>query len=92
MFMSNDRYYYGYIYRGDDEIEVSARLYAQGEVAKGFDEYFGPWEDVIEDPVFTDFVAFDDYGVELVLTPKELLQVEQQMVKSYWDNWQGASE
>ena len=82
-----NRYYTAYIFRGDDEIEVTAKLYDYGQVEEGFGCDVGYWVEVIEDPIFTDFVAFDDYGVELALTPREISDSEKQMVREYWDNW-----
>jgi hypothetical protein len=78
-------YYTAHIFRGNDEIEVSAKLYEHGECESGIDQLGGYWTEVTEDPIFTEFVAFDDYGVEMLLTPRELLDVEKQMIKQYWD-------
>ena len=81
-------YFVAYIHRGDFEVEVSAKLHEHGEPVEGSDSDTGPWREVRYDPVFTDFVAFDDYGVELTLTPRELLDSEKQMTKQYWDNYE----
>lgn len=78
-------YYTAYIHRGDDEIEVSAKLYDHGKVEEGFESDIGYFSEVIEDPEFTDYIAFDDYGVELTLTPREILDSERQMIKQYWE-------
>ena len=85
-----NEYYTAYIYRTNleetVEYEVSAKLYDHGKTEEGYDRWAGGYcLDVIEDPVFTEFVAFDDYGVELILTPKEILSCEEQMVETYWD-------
>ena len=83
-----NKYYTGYIHRGDTEIEVTAKLYDYGQVEEGYDNLGGYWAEVIDDPIFTDFVAFDDYGVELTLTPREILDSEEQMIKEYWDSYE----
>ena len=81
------QYYTAYIYRGDDEIEVTAQLYDYGQVEEGYDNLGGYWSEVIEDPEFREYTAFDDYGVELTLTPREILDSEKQMIKEYWDQY-----
>jgi len=88
-------YYTAYIFRGNDEIEVTAKLYAHGEYESGIDRLGGYWMEATEDPVFYEYTAFDDYGVELVLTPREMLDSEKQMIESYWSgttDWSNATD
>jgi len=80
-----NKYYTAYIYRGDEEIEVSAQLYEHGVAEEGFDNLGGYWSEITDDPVFCEYAAFDDYGVELTLTTREILDSEAQMIKQYWE-------
>ena len=82
-----NKYYTAYIHRGDDEIEVTAELYAHGQLEEGYDRMGGHWYEVIDDPDFHEYTAFDDYGVELTLTLREVLDSEKQMVRQYWDQY-----
>ena len=82
-----NEYYTAYIYRGDYEIEVTAQLYDHGQLEEGFDSDVGYWSEVIEDPGFHEYTAFDEYGVELPLTPREIFDSEEQMIKQYWDQY-----
>ena len=80
-------YYTDYITRGGAEYEVTAQLYDHGKAEEGYDRWTGGhWMEVVEDPVFTEFVAFDEYGVEMTLTPKEIFSCDEQMIRQYWDN------
>jgi len=82
------QYLTAYITRGDTEYEVTAKLYDHGKVEDGYDRWTGGhWVEIIDDPEFTDFVAFDEYGVELTLTLREILDSESQMVKQYWSEY-----
>ena len=78
-------YYRAYIIRNGEEYEVTAQLYEHGKAESGIDHLGGYWSEVTEDPIFTDFAAFDDYGVELILTPRDIHSAEEQMIKSYWE-------
>lgn len=78
-------YYFGYIYRKGYEYEVSARLYEHGKFDNWLDNLGGHNYELVDDPIFTDFVAFDEYGVELTLTPREILDSEKQMIDTYWE-------
>ena len=83
-----NKYYTAYIHRGDDEIEVTAELYDHGQLEGGFESDVGYWSEVIEDPEFCEYTAFDDYGVELTLTLREIIDSETQMIKQYWDSYE----
>ena len=83
-----NKFYTAYIYRGDYEIEVTAQLYGHGQLEEGLDIGVGYWSEVTEDPEFCEYTAFDDYGVELTLTPREILDSERQMIKQYWDQYE----
>lgn len=82
-----NKFYTAYIYRGEDEIEVTAQLYDHGKVEEGYESSVGYWSEVVEDPEFYEYAAFDDYGVELTLTPREILDSEEQMIKQYWEQY-----
>ena len=83
-----NKYYTAYIHRGNTELEVTAQVYDYGRVEEGYDNLGGYWAEVTEDPVFVDYVAFDDYGVELTLTPREILDSEKQMIEEYWNSYE----
>lgn len=77
------------IARQGQEIEVTAKLYDHGKVDSGYDRWTGgKYSYVNEDPIFTEYVAFDDYGVELSLTQKEIRFIEKRLIEAYWANWQ----
>lgn len=79
------KYATAYITRDGVEYEVSAKLYEHGEADEGVDDLGGMWMELVEDPVFIEFYGEDDDGVELVLTPKEMFNIEEQMIDQYWE-------
>ena len=81
------QYYAAYVFRGDDEIEISAKLHDHGKIEEGYDRLGGHWHEIIDDPEFVEYTAFDDYGVELTLTPREIMDSTEQMAKAYWRDY-----
>ena len=77
--------YTAYITRDGIEYEVSAELYEGGL------GYLDSWKDtgrnfeIEKNPIFHEFYVEDRDGVELILTPHELISVNGQLIERYWD-------
>ena len=78
-------YYRAYITRGGKEHEVVAKLSNDGTYETGYEPETGPWIEIMCGPEWTEFICFDDHGVELQLTHGEIEYCIEQLNHTYWE-------